>query len=110
MNARRTIPAICLSLALPLADGAEQAADSKPTLRKIPAISVLPDGSELEGVVLPRYDEKLRLTGSLHAAKLTLVSSEEIRGVKVRISLIDPDREEGNIRVELGADSHCPEV
>ena len=102
MNVRRSIPAICLTLALPLAHGAEEAANPMPTLRKIPAISVLPDGSELEGVVLPRYDKKLRLTGSLHAAKLTLVSSDVIRGEMVRISLIDPDRADGNIRVELG--------
>jgi lipopolysaccharide export system protein LptA len=102
LKARRSISAICLTLALPLAHGAEPAADPKPTLRKLPAISVLPDGSELEGVVLPRYDKKLRLTGSLHADKLTLVSSEVIRGEKVRIAMLDPDREDANIHVKLG--------
>jgi len=102
LKTRRSIPAICLTLALPMAHAADEAANDESGMRKIPAISVLPDGSELEGVVLPRYDQNLRLTGSLHAGRLTLVSPEVIRGENVRISLIDPDREQGNIRIDLG--------
>lgn len=100
--ARHSITALIFSFALPLAHGAEEVAEGVPKLRKIPAISVLPDGSELDGVVLPRYDKQLRLTGSLHAGKLTLVSSDIIRGEQVRIQLIDPDREDGNVSIELG--------
>lgn len=71
-------------------------------MRKIPAISLLPDGSELQGVVLPRYDEKLRLTGALQADKLTLIGPEVLQGEQVLVRLIDPDREQGETRIELG--------
>lgn len=72
-------------------------------IRKIPAISLLPDGSELEGVVLPRYNDNLQLTGSLRADKLTLVSPEIVQGDNVYIKLIDPDRSDEPTRITLGS-------
>jgi len=98
----RSIPVLCLALAIPVATGGEVADAPEPKLRKIPAISVLPDGSELEGVVLPRYDEKLRLTGSLRAEKLILVGPDVIQGEQVKIKLIDPDRPDSATHITLG--------
>lgn len=62
-----------------------------PKMREIPAISVLPDGSELDGVVIPRYDQELRLTGSLRAERLTLVGPEILRGDDVNLHFSDPE-------------------
>lgn len=95
-----------LSLAIPMARAQEVSAvtdAAEPKIRKIPAISVLPDGSELEGVVLPRYDKNLRLTGSLRADKLTLVGPEVIQGDNVDITLIDPDSADAPTRISLGS-------
>ncbi len=104
MPARRSIPVLGLAIAMPLLAAAaranEDAGESR--VRKVPAISFLPDGSELEGVVLPRYDAKLRLTGALHADKLTLIGDGLIRGDGVRIDLLNPDRPGDRTRIELG--------
>ncbi len=43
-------------------------------------MSVLPDGSQLQGVMLPRYDENHRLVGVLKAKAMTLVNDETIVG------------------------------
>ena len=103
MLTRASIIALPLAIALQLANAAETADAGEATqLRKIPAISLLPDGSELDGVILPRYDENLRLTGALHAEKLILVGPEQIRGHGVRIDLLDPDRPGARTRIELG--------
>lgn len=103
MPAYRAITALCLAMALPTAHGEETTEAEEPKLRKIPAISVLPDGSELEGVVLPRYDKDLRLTGSLRADKLTLVGPDVIQGDNVHITMIDPDTTEEPIQITLGS-------
>jgi hypothetical protein len=100
---RRSITALCIAMALPAAYGTETAEEPAPKLRKIPAISVLPDGSELEGVILPRYDQNLRLTGSLHADKLTLVGPEIIQGDNVHITLINPDSMDAPTQITLGS-------
>jgi len=100
----RSIACITLALATPMAHGDEAAVEATdPKIRKIPAISVLPDGSELEGVVLPRYDQKLRLTGSLRADKLTLLGPEKVQGDNVHIKLIDPDSTDAPTRITLGS-------
>lgn len=103
MPAYRAITALCLAMALPTAHGEGTTEAEDPKLRKIPAISVLPDGSELEGVVLPRYDKDLRLTGSLRADKLTLVGPDVIQGDNVHITMIDPDTTEEPIQITLGS-------
>lgn len=69
------------------------AAESAPAPRKkLPAISLLPDGSELQGVMLPRYDENRHLTGVLKAKAMTLVNDETIAGETVSIEFFNPDR------------------
>ncbi len=64
----------------------DEAADS-PLRRKIPAVSVLPPGSVLQGVTLPRYDDERRLTSTLHAKSVTLLSEERLVGEALVIEL-----------------------
>ncbi len=97
-----TLPGAADTAAVPATgnDG-EPAPAAPPTPRKIPAIAALPDGSELEGVVLPRYDQLLRLTGTLRAETLTLVNIEEVRGKNVTIKLNNPETSATRVRVDL---------
>jgi len=100
------ITALFFAMVLPVVYGSELQdvpEVQEPKVRKIPAISVLPDGSELEGVVLPRYDQELRLTGSLRADKLTLVSPEKIQGDNILITMIDPARPDIPTQITLGS-------
>lgn len=60
--------------------------------RKASAISLLPNGSELQQVMLPRYDVQHHLTGLLKAETMTLVTDEIIAGESVTISFFNPDR------------------
>lgn len=59
--------------------------------KKLSAISLLPDGSELIGVMLPRYDENHRIVGVLKAATITLVNEAIIAGNMVTIGFSNPD-------------------
>ncbi len=59
--------------------------------KKIPAISVLPDGSELKGVVLPRYDQNRKLIGVLKAEAMTLVNEETVSGRTIALEFYNPD-------------------
>ena len=68
--------------------------------RKTPAASLLPSGSQLHRVMLPRYDEDLGLSAVLKADVMTLVSEEVIAGEKVTIAFYNPDRSRGG-RVEM---------
>jgi len=72
-----------------------QAADKESTppeaKRKTSAISLLPDGSQLQRVMLPRYDADHRLTGVLKAESMTLVTDEIIAGESVTIGFFNPD-------------------
>ncbi|MDP4624691.1 MAG: hypothetical protein NWT08_06065 [Akkermansiaceae bacterium] len=64
---------------------------SKPDVKKNP-ISLLPDGSIMQGVLLPRYDAERRLVGDLHAETLTLIDPKRIRGENVLIRFFNADR------------------
>lgn len=55
-------------------------------------ISLLPDGSVLKGVLLPRYDAERNLVGDLKAETMTLIDSERIQGENVLIRFFNPDR------------------
>ena len=66
-------------------------AGETPAGKKNP-VSLLPDGSVLEGVLLPRYDEKLRLVGDLKAETMTLIDSGRVQGENVLIRFYNPDR------------------
>ena len=64
---------------------------TKPDVQKNP-ISLLPDGSVMHGVLLPRYDSDRTLVGDLHAETLTLIDPEHIKGEDVLIRFFNPDR------------------
>jgi lipopolysaccharide export system protein LptA len=55
-------------------------------------VSLLPDGSVLKGVLLPRYDENHKLVGDLKAQTMTLIDPEHVRGKNVLIRFYNPDR------------------
>lgn len=85
---RAIIPVLLvLTPALPAAEG--QPAVSR---KKLSAISLLPDGSQLHGVMFPRYDEQHRLTGVLKAKAVTLVNTDTLSGQTVSIEFFNPDR------------------
>ena len=84
----RILPSLLLLFPC-LAAGAE--ADG-PMRKKLETISLLPDGSQLHRVMLPRYDERHRLTGSLHASKITLVNARTISGEQVRVDFYHGNR------------------
>ncbi|MEI7909408.1 MAG: hypothetical protein WCK77_07205 [Verrucomicrobiota bacterium] len=71
---------------------ARDADSPAPPKRGISAASLLPPGSLLSGVLLPRYDENRRLVGVLRAKSMTLVTAEILDGVAVSIELFNPDR------------------
>ncbi len=55
-------------------------------------MSLLPDGSVLHGVLLPRYDKDRNLVGDLKADIMTLINEKEIQGENVLIKFYEPDR------------------
>lgn len=62
--------------------------------------SLLPPGSELQGVMLPRYDENHRLTGVLKSRSIALVDAARIAGKNVTIELFNPDQSQRG-RIDL---------
>lgn len=85
---------LALSTALPAAE--ELPGDPK----KLSAVSLLPDGSELKGVMIPRHDNQHRLVSSLRAKIITLVSDEIISGSEVLIDFFNKDgSNRGNIHL-----------
>lgn len=68
--------------------------------KKMQAMSMLPDGSELKKVMLPRYDENRQLVGVLKAETLTLVSAGKIAGKTVAIEFFNSDQS-GRGRIDL---------
>lgn len=75
----------------PVLPAAEKQPPAAPPRKKLSAVSVLPDGSQLHGVMFPRYDENHRLTGVLKAEKMTLVDDENISGETVCIEFFNED-------------------
>jgi lipopolysaccharide export system protein LptA len=67
------------------------AQDAETSAKKNP-VSLLPDGSVLKGVLLPRYDEQRNLVGDLKAEIMTLIDPEHVRGENVLIRFYNPDR------------------
>lgn len=55
-------------------------------------MALLPNGSVLHGVLLPRYDKNRNLVGDLKAEIMTLIDSEKIQGEDVLIKFYNPDR------------------
>lgn len=55
-------------------------------------MSLLPDGSELKGVMLPRYDENRKLVGVLKSKLMRLVTKGEVAGEAVTIEFFNDDQ------------------
>ncbi|MBG7606637.1 MAG: hypothetical protein IZT59_01185 [Verrucomicrobia bacterium] len=70
------------------------------TVIKKSPIALLPNGSVLHGVLLPRYDAQRRLVGDLKAETMTLIDGDRIQGEDVLIRFYNPDRTPSG-RVEL---------
>ncbi|MBJ7257453.1 MAG: hypothetical protein JHC76_03380 [Akkermansiaceae bacterium] len=58
----------------------------------IPATTLLPDGSKLKGMMVPRYDENHILTSVLRSDVLTLVNDDQFEGETVRVEFLNPDQ------------------
>ncbi|MEO8613837.1 MAG: hypothetical protein ABI600_01750 [Luteolibacter sp.] len=71
---------------------AREPAASPEARKKLPAVGLLPDGSELKGVILPRYDENHKLIEVLKAKKMILVNDEQIAGETVSVDFFNPDQ------------------
>ena len=84
---RAIIPVLLLlAPALPAAEDPAAA-----SAKKLSAVSLLPDGSQLHGVMFPRYDENQHLIGLLKAKTMTLVNSETISGDEVTLEFFNSD-------------------
>ena len=86
---RSIIPALLL-----LAPALHAAEDDAPARKKnsLNSLSLLPVGSELKGVMLPRYDKDQHLVGVLKAKGMTLVTDQTIAGETISIEFFNPDR------------------
>jgi hypothetical protein len=67
-------------------------ADENVPERKMPAVSLLPAGSVLRKVMIPRYDQQRKLSAVLRAAVMTIVDPQTIEGEQVSLDLYNPDR------------------
>ena len=59
---------------------------------KVPAVSLLPAGSVLRKVMIPRYDKQRKLTAVLRSETMTIVDPQTIEGSTVSVDLYNPDR------------------
>lgn len=86
----RAILPTLLALTIP----AHAAEESLPVLPKknLSSISMLPDGSQLHGVMFPHYDEDQQLVGVLKARAMTLVNKETVAGDDVEVEFYNPDQ------------------
>lgn len=95
---QRLLTLICFHSPLMIVGGQTLPVPDPP--KKMQAMALLPDGSELKEVMLPRYDEKRQLVGVLKAKTLTLVSAGKIAGKTVAIEFFNPDQS-GRGRIDL---------
>ncbi|MEY4569991.1 MAG: hypothetical protein RLZZ398_1430 [Verrucomicrobiota bacterium] len=81
-----------LALVVPAATLAGEVLATPPPVKEIPAFGLLPDGSELKNVILPRYDENRRLDSVMSAKAMTIVSAGEIAGDTVSVLFYNSDQ------------------
>ncbi len=60
--------------------------------KAVPAVSLLPEGSILERVMVPRYDKDRKLAAVLRSEEMILVDQDQILGRTVSIELYNPDK------------------
>lgn len=93
---RRILPV--LALAFPALSVAEELPGSSKDRER--AFKLLPEGSQLKGVMIPRYDNNRRLVGVLKSKVIRLVNSEELAGEAVSIEFFNKDQTPGG-RIDL---------
>jgi hypothetical protein len=59
---------------------------------KIPATALLPIGSELKDVMLPRYDENHLQIGVLKLEFMKIINADQIEGKTISIEFFNPDK------------------
>lgn len=70
--------------------------------RSLPAVSLLPAGSILKKVLIPRYDKQKKLTAVLRSDEMTVIDNQTVEGRLVRLEFYHPDRSQrGRIDLEL---------
>jgi lipopolysaccharide export system protein LptC len=70
--------------------------------RSLPAVSLLPVGSVLTKVLIPRYDKDKKLTAVLRSQEMIVVDNQTVEGKQVRLEFYHPDRSErGRIDLEM---------
>ena len=60
--------------------------------RRIPAVSLLPDGCVLRDATIPRYDKNLNLTSVLQAKEMILLDAKTIKATRTRLIFFNSDR------------------
>lgn len=71
-----------------------------PDMKKSP-VSLLPNGSVLKGVLLPRYDKNRILVGDMKAETMTLIDADRVQGENVLIRFFNRDRSlRGKVEME----------
>ncbi|MGC4015660.1 MAG: LPS export ABC transporter periplasmic protein LptC [Luteolibacter sp.] len=96
---RPILPILIASAAL-AAEPPAPATDADSAKNEVPIPTLLPAGSVLTKVTIPRYDAGRRLTSSLHAAEMTVVDEHILEAKNIRIDLFNPDRSKKG-RVDL---------
>jgi len=79
-----------LAIALPAISMAGPADDENAAWKKI--FNLLPPGSEMKKVMLPRYDPDKKLSSVLKAEMMTLVSEDQIEGKTIAIEFFNPNQ------------------
>lgn len=89
-----TAPALIFALAAPvLAKADPSVEDEVPSKSAFPTLDILPEGSILQRVRLPRYDKDFNPTSLLTADKLTVINRYRVDGEEVSIELYDKNGE-----------------
>jgi len=76
--------------------------------RSLPAVGLLPEGSNLQGVIIPRYDKEKHLVATLRAELMTVVTREEIEAIRVKLEMFGPDgANRGEVAMERATYNHA---
>jgi len=76
--------------------------------RSLPAVGLLPEGSNLKGVLIPRYNSERELEASLRAELMTVVTREEIEALGVNLKLFATSgTESGQMAMQRATYNHA---
>ena len=91
-----------LAAVLPAVAGGQPLVSSPvPPAQRLPAVRLLPEGSTLNDVMLPRYDTQRRLKSVLRSPEMRITDASTIEADEVSIDVYRPDGGRRG-RVELG--------